>query len=123
MHRLTRDAPTTLTKDGELASKLPIDQCYGNQSALDWGLRVKVDTTLRISDRLPILLQATVRESVTWRVTWARPTKNLPPRIHDIPWVAAPVSFEQWQIAACDCMIHSLRVVYKLPKSHHLGGV
>ena len=102
MFRLTRDTPTTLTKDGGLASKLPIDQCYGNQSALDCGLKAKVDPTLRIPDHLPILLQLTVRESVTWHVTWARPTKNLPPRVHDIPWEATPVSFEQWQSAACD---------------------
>ena len=68
MHRLTRDDATTLTKDGQLASKLPIDQCYGNQPLLDLGVKVKVDPTLRISDHLPILLQVNVVQAVHWCV-------------------------------------------------------
>ena len=102
MHRLTRDEATTLTKDGQLASKPPIDQCYGNQPLLDLGVKVKVDPTLRISDHLPVLLQVNVVQAVQWCVKWSSPTKDLPRRVHDIPWEAMPITFDQWQDAACE---------------------
>ena len=100
MHRLTNDDPTTLAKDGEVAVKLPIDHCLANKGALDLGVKVKVDYTLRISDHLPILLRLPLRSSQFMCVEWAKPTKSLPPKTIPVPWTATPCDFFQWQEAA-----------------------
>ena len=100
MHRITDESPTTLAKDGEIAAKNPIDHCYLNQRALELAPRVKVDSTLRISDHLPILLRLATRDPRVMCAEWAKPLKKLPPKVVNIPWVACPLDYPQWQEVA-----------------------
>ena len=107
MHRLTKENPTTLAKDGAIASKPPFDHCLVNQKALDLGMQVMVDATLRMSDHLPILLKSQIQHPVFWQTVWSKPTKPLPPKTCIAPWTALPLTFEQWQHAACDWLNRS----------------
>ena len=115
MYRVTNDDPTTLTKNGELAAKLPIDHCFANRAALHLGTKAKVDPTLRVSDHLPILVSIPSASSQLMCVEWAKPTKNLPPKIEATPWTALPCDFFQWQEAARDWLhrAHSCNIEQK----------
>ena len=62
MYRISGEEPTTLNKEGEVAKKPPIDHCLANRQALDMAVKVKVDSTLQVSDHLPILLCAYVKK-------------------------------------------------------------
>ena len=64
MYRISDDAPTTLTKEGELASKAPIDHCYINRRTFELAPVAKVDSTLRMSDHLPILLRLATSDPI-----------------------------------------------------------
>ena len=100
MHRLTGDDPTTLSKDGNLSSKLPIDHCYVNRRSLEVGVEAKIDPTLRISDHVPVLVRVRARAPKFLVAEWSKPTKNLPPRSVVVPWTATPIDFQSWQEAA-----------------------
>ena len=99
MHRLSSDDPTTLTKNGELAVRPPLDHCYVNMPAMSYPMRVKVDVTLRISDHLPLLLSFHVAIPRFIQVTWAKPTK-LQNQVASPTWNAEVNTFEHWQCEA-----------------------
>ena len=100
MHRLTCDDPTTLSKDGNLSAKLPIDHCYVNRRSLEVGVDAKIDPTLRVSDHVPVLVRVRARSPKFLVADWAKPTKDLPPRSVVVPWTAFPLDFQSWQEAA-----------------------
>ena len=100
MHRLSSDDPTTLSKDGSLSSKPPIDHCFVNRRAFDLGVEAKIDPTLRVSDHVPVLVRIRARAPVFLVAEWSRPTKSLPPRVETVPWHAMPTDFRSWQEAA-----------------------
>ena len=100
MHRITDESPTTLTKDGDIAARTPIDHCFVNQRAVELAPRVRVDSTLRISDHLPILLRLATIDPRVMCAEWAMPLKKLPPKVANIPWVACPLDYPPWQEVA-----------------------
>ena len=89
MHRITDDAPTTLGKRGDLSQKLPLDHVLVNDACLELGVRAKCDPTLLVSDHVPVLMDVPM---VIWdatRVVWAKPLKDLYPKVVNPPWPLA----------------------------------
>ena len=100
MYRLTNEDPTTLSKDGTLAAKIPIDHCYVNRLALDSGVQSKVDSTLRVTDHLPVLVHLETRLPHVLCAEWTKLEKKLLAKTVSVPWLARPLDFSQWQEAA-----------------------
>ena len=99
MFRVSSDEPTTLTKDGLLSNRDPLDHCLVNLVARDRGLKIKTDPTLRISDHVPVLVNLPVAQPRFMQVVWPAPVK-LGKRVENPPWNADPHDFDEWQLHA-----------------------
>ena len=99
MFRVSDDRPTTLSKDGTLSGRDPLDHCLVNLVARDRGLKVKTDPTLRVSDHVPILVNLPVAHPRFLQVVWPSPDK-LGKRRDNPVWNAEPRNFEDWQMSA-----------------------
>ena len=100
MHRISPDHPTTLTKDGKVASRPALDHAYVNRRGWDLGIKAKVDATLRLSDHLPVLLRFVFRSPRFSQVVWPTTIKSLQPKQCEVPCIPIPMNFDQWQACA-----------------------
>ena len=96
LSRVSSNEPTTLNKEGEVSLKEPIDHCLINGSARDMDVKVKSDTTLRISDHVPILLSMIVASPRFIQVSWPSPIK-LGRKVAHAVWPRECWDFLSWQ--------------------------
>ena len=107
MFRLTDDSPTTLSKQGHTSGRLPLDHCLANTSAASLPIRAKVDSTLVLSDHLPILLDAPRSLPDFLCIRWSRPPRVLKPKTVHVEWIPTPCDYSCWQEAARQWLEHS----------------